>query len=192
MHIDSAHNRRSYAKIVALAWSSESFKAALLRDPATVLREHGMQLPPGTRVIVRESGPARPVDERDDGTLELTIPHPPAELEDEPIVSGLSNAYILSSPGFVPAELELTLPSPPKDLDDEPILTGMSNGFITSAPGFIGSCAPGFVHDEGELELTLPPPPKDLDDEAILTGVRHAVPGSAPGFFVAEKERAVA
>src|SRR5262245_10009187 len=121
MHIDSEHNRRSYAKIVALAWSSESFKASLLRDPATILREHGIDLPPGTRVVVRECGPARPIDEHDDGTLELTIPQPPEDLDDEPILAGMSNAYILSSPGLVVEErkLELTLPPPPKDLDDE-------------------------------------------------------------------------
>ncbi len=35
--------RKDYAKIIAQAWVDEEFKARLLADPATVLKEHGIE-----------------------------------------------------------------------------------------------------------------------------------------------------
>ncbi len=47
--------QRMWAKIVAQAWADGDFKARLLADPAAVLREAGVEVPPGVSLQVHES-----------------------------------------------------------------------------------------------------------------------------------------
>jgi hypothetical protein len=49
--------RRRYGKIVARAWSDDDYKARFLADPATVMREVGIELPGGAQVKVVENTP---------------------------------------------------------------------------------------------------------------------------------------
>src|SRR5262245_44375103 len=42
-------------RIVAKAWTDETFKKRLLADPAAVLKEHGMEMPPGIQVRIVEN-----------------------------------------------------------------------------------------------------------------------------------------
>jgi len=45
---------KQWGQIVAKAWADEAFKGRLLSDPQAVLREHGLEMAPGVRVIVHE------------------------------------------------------------------------------------------------------------------------------------------
>ena len=63
---------RKWGQVVAKAWTDESFKQRLLAEPATVLREQGMEVPPGVEVRVVENT----------GTVaHLVLPTRPAEGE---------------------------------------------------------------------------------------------------------------
>ena len=67
--------RADYAKVVARAWSDESFKAKLLSDPHAALAEAGVEVPAGATVKVVENTKDR---------LHLVLPPAPeAELSDE-------------------------------------------------------------------------------------------------------------
>ena len=46
---------RKLGQVVARAWTDEAFKRRLLAEPATVLREQGMDVPPGVEVRVVEN-----------------------------------------------------------------------------------------------------------------------------------------
>lgn len=60
-----------FAQITAKAWMDEAFKRRLLSEPATVLQEYGLEVPPGVRIKVMEdtdtlvhlSLPPRPTDQ---------------------------------------------------------------------------------------------------------------------------------
>ena len=139
MQIQSEKNKRSYAKIVAMAWSSDTFKAALLRDPAKVIREHGMDLPEGTTVSVRDGGAGLVTQDGDaHPRLDLTLPPRPDDLADAPIMSRTSSAYFCSAGPVAQDEdarprLELKLPPRPSDLVDAPIMTRTSSAYMCSA-----------------------------------------------------------
>ncbi len=45
---------KKYAKLIAKAWSDESFKERLLTDPRAVLEAEGISVPPGVDVKVVE------------------------------------------------------------------------------------------------------------------------------------------
>ncbi len=47
-------HRRKMAKIIAKAWTDESFKERLVSDPKAVLIENGIDLPAGLQVKVLE------------------------------------------------------------------------------------------------------------------------------------------
>ena len=66
------HDRRHIvAKIIAKAWSNPAFKRKLLKDPVTVLREAGMDVPDGLQIQMHA----------DTKKLEHgVIPAPPAKL----------------------------------------------------------------------------------------------------------------
>lgn len=66
---------RQWGQIVARAWADEAFKARLLADPRTVLREHGFELPPGAQVKV--------VEDTDRVRHFVLPPSPAGELTDE-------------------------------------------------------------------------------------------------------------
>ena len=46
---------RQWGQVVARAWSDEGFKRRLLAEPATVLREQGLELPAGLELRVVEN-----------------------------------------------------------------------------------------------------------------------------------------
>jgi hypothetical protein len=46
---------KEWAKIIAQAWVDEDFKARLLADPESVLKENGIQIPDGMSARVVES-----------------------------------------------------------------------------------------------------------------------------------------
>jgi hypothetical protein len=59
---------RKYGQVVAKAWADEAFKQRLLAEPATVLREQGIELPDGLEVQVVENTEQRAY---------LVLPKPP-------------------------------------------------------------------------------------------------------------------
>ncbi len=66
---------KQWSLIVAKAWADDQFKKKLLANPATVLRENGVNLPAGITVNVVEST---------DKVLNLTLPAKPSgELAEE-------------------------------------------------------------------------------------------------------------
>jgi len=78
---------RKWGQVVARAWSDEAFKRRLLAEPGAVLREQGVDVPPGVEVRVVENT---------DAVVHLTLPRPPAEeLSDEQLetVAGGDTTY---------------------------------------------------------------------------------------------------
>jgi hypothetical protein len=67
---------RKWGQVVARAWSDEAFKRRLLAEPGAVLREQGMDVPPGVEVRVVENT---------DTLIHLPLPPKPAagELSEE-------------------------------------------------------------------------------------------------------------
>jgi hypothetical protein len=59
---------KKWGQIVARAWTEEGFKKRLLADPAAVLKEHGVTVPPGLQVRVMEDT---------DQVRHLTLPQMP-------------------------------------------------------------------------------------------------------------------
>jgi Nitrile hydratase, alpha chain len=51
---DQQENWKKWSKLVAQAWADEELKKRLLDKPASVLQEHGIQLPAGMEVRVVE------------------------------------------------------------------------------------------------------------------------------------------
>ena len=60
---------KEWAKIVAKAWSDETFKERLLKNPMEVLKENGVELPPGVQCKIYENS---------DKLLNLTLPLKPS------------------------------------------------------------------------------------------------------------------
>jgi hypothetical protein len=54
---------RRWGQIVARAWDDDAFRRRLLAEPACVLREEGIDVPPGAAVRVIESGSAEATEE---------------------------------------------------------------------------------------------------------------------------------
>jgi hypothetical protein len=102
--------RQDYAqrwgRLVARAWGDEGFKARLLAEPAAVLAEQGIPLPPGMQVWVHENTAT---------AVHLVLPpHPPSvkgELSDEELeavaggFTGLPASYYCSLDPFVDPSL---------------------------------------------------------------------------------------
>jgi hypothetical protein len=66
---------KQYGQLVARAWGDQAFKRRLLADPAAVLAEQGIPVPPGVEVRAVENT---------DRVLYLTLPPGPSdELSDE-------------------------------------------------------------------------------------------------------------
>jgi len=47
--------RQIEAKVVAKAWSSATYRARLIRNPAAVLKDEGLDIPPGVKVKVHQN-----------------------------------------------------------------------------------------------------------------------------------------
>jgi Nitrile hydratase, alpha chain len=65
-----------WSQLVARAWADPAFKQRLIADPAAVLKENGLLVPAGIKIIVVENT---------NKVLHLTLPLPPAaeELSEE-------------------------------------------------------------------------------------------------------------
>jgi hypothetical protein len=63
---------RKYGQVVAKAWTDEAFRQQLLAEPATVLREQGIDFPAGLEVRVVEDT---------EQVRHLVLPRRPAEGE---------------------------------------------------------------------------------------------------------------
>jgi hypothetical protein len=61
---------KSYAQIMAKAWTDPTFKQRLLEQPAAVLEEHGIPVSPGIEIRAVESTAER---------VYITVPAPPPE-----------------------------------------------------------------------------------------------------------------
>ncbi|HEV3263782.1 MAG TPA: NHLP leader peptide family RiPP precursor [Gemmataceae bacterium] len=62
-----------WAQLVARAWEDEHFKRRLLSEPAAVLEEEGIEVPPGREVRVAEDE----AEAQADGVVTLTLPAKP-------------------------------------------------------------------------------------------------------------------
>jgi hypothetical protein len=54
MPAESTNFEYQWSQLVARAWADPDFKARLLADPAAVLKEHGLEVPPGVEIKVVE------------------------------------------------------------------------------------------------------------------------------------------
>ena len=73
----NTEERNEYAEIIAKARADEEFKKRLLDDPATVLKENGIEIPQGVVVEVVEGN---------EGDIHIVLPVKPSntqELTDE-------------------------------------------------------------------------------------------------------------
>ena len=64
--------RAAYGKVIAQAWSDDTYKSKLLADPATTLSEAGIHVPEDVTVKVTE---------QQAGEMHLMLPPKPAEGE---------------------------------------------------------------------------------------------------------------
>lgn len=65
-------NRKKWAKIVAMAWADEGYKARLQAEPAAVLAEEGLEIPAGVTVQILENTKTE---------IYLVLPAPPGVAE---------------------------------------------------------------------------------------------------------------
>jgi hypothetical protein len=78
-------HQKQWGKIVARAWTDPEFKARLMADPLTVLREHGVEPAIGDNICVVEDSP---------GTHHLVLPACPAsDLSEEELVPTATGYY---------------------------------------------------------------------------------------------------
>lgn len=54
LDIKTPEFQRAWAKIVARSWADAEFRSRLIAEPAAVLREHGVDVPKGTRLRIDE------------------------------------------------------------------------------------------------------------------------------------------
>ena len=67
--------QKAWGKIVAKAWSDPAFKKRLMDDPTEVLKSNGIEIPLGTRVVLKENTK---------DTFHLSLPEKPEkELSEE-------------------------------------------------------------------------------------------------------------
>ena len=71
--MDPKESQNAWDKVVAKAWSDELFKKRLLADPATLLKEHGIEVPAEVNVKVMEDSAK---------TVHLILPERHGELSD--------------------------------------------------------------------------------------------------------------
>ena len=82
---------KQYGQIVAKAWADDAFKERFLAEPAAVLQEHGIPVPPGVELRAVENT---------DKVVYLALPLPPSdELSDEQLnqMAGGSTASTMGS-----------------------------------------------------------------------------------------------
>ncbi|MEA1671865.1 NHLP leader peptide family RiPP precursor [Nitrospirillum sp. BR 11163] len=87
-------NAKAYGKIVAKAWSDDTYKARLLADPAAVLAAEGVALPTGVAFRVVENT---------DTAYTLVLPAKPTDISDTDLdaVAGGRFAFSCGGPAVV-------------------------------------------------------------------------------------------
>ena len=77
--MDRDEFKKAYGKVVAKAWADEDFKAKLLADPKTVLKENGLAIPDDVEFRIVENT---------DKVVHLILPPEPAgQLSEEELVN---------------------------------------------------------------------------------------------------------
>jgi len=90
MVVDWSPQHKQLAQIVTRAWSDEGFKARLLREPAQVLREHGISVPDDVEIRVVENT---------DRIVHLVLPpRPQEELTEEQLARISGGMCAFSTP----------------------------------------------------------------------------------------------
>ncbi|MGC1879392.1 MAG: NHLP leader peptide family RiPP precursor [Rhabdochlamydiaceae bacterium] len=79
---------KAWAKIIAKAWSDPAFKQRLLKDPLTVFKENGIELPPGVQCKVNEST---------DKIVYLSLPKKPSGEVSEESLKKIAGGYCYGS-----------------------------------------------------------------------------------------------
>ena len=157
MAIEQAQ-RQEYAKqfgqLVARTWSDTAFKARLLADPAAVLAQEGIPVPPGTEVRVHEDSPT---------LVHLALPPKPSgELADALAAQAQMNPYgqrylELAARAWADPAFKARLLAEPK--------AALAEQGIEYPPGVaveVHESTPATVH------LALPPAPsEELSDEQL-------------------------
>ena len=90
METTTKENERTYARILARAWSDDDFRARIVSDPTTTLRESGLHLDNVQTVSLDET---TPVAHWEPSTATLTLPFPPQPtgLRDDPLGSAVGD-----------------------------------------------------------------------------------------------------
>jgi hypothetical protein len=73
--------QKQWGMLVAKAWSDESLKRRLVKDPAAVLDEHGIEVPRGIELRV--------VEDTDEVCHLVLPPSPAGDLSDEELTSSI-------------------------------------------------------------------------------------------------------
>ena len=97
----NAEIQKNLAKLVAKTWADENFRASFLAEPVAILREAGMILEDGAKVIINEGGSSSAVlAEANTGATvyEINLPSKPDDLNAEQLY-----AWFDQSSGFVPS-----------------------------------------------------------------------------------------
>ena len=91
---ETADWQKGYAQVVAKAWSDDTYKEALLRDPRAVLGEAGLEVPTFFELVIVEDS----ADKR-----HLVLPLGPEEGEiDEEALEGVAGGGLCCCCGPVP------------------------------------------------------------------------------------------
>lgn len=85
---------KAYGCVVAKAWSDDAFKPRLLAEPATVLRENGIELPAGMQVQIHEATATQ---------AHFVLPVRPEALSDEQL-EAVAGGGIAAARGGVPGD----------------------------------------------------------------------------------------
>jgi hypothetical protein len=163
---------KQYGQLVARAWGDEAFKQRLLAEPAAVLAEQGIALPPGMEVRLHE----------DTSTLfHLTLPPPSEDPSDEesgpaPLAPSAQPYLRLAARARADAGFKRRLLAAPAAV--------LAEEGIAVPPGAevrVHESTPTLAH------LALPPRPGDeLSDEqldAVAGGDTTSTAGSIGTFF---------
>jgi hypothetical protein len=92
---------RRYGQIVARAWSDQDYKGRFLADPATVMREVGIEIPAGVQVKAVENTPH---------LLHLALPPPPSDDLTEEDLTQVAGGVTVGTAGTLGTAGTMTCP----------------------------------------------------------------------------------
>lgn len=94
----NAEIKNNLAKLVAQTWADENFRASFLAEPVAILREAGMILEDGAKVIINEGGSSSAVlaEAKTGATVyEISLPSKPDDLDAEQLYSWFDQSSAL-------------------------------------------------------------------------------------------------